>query len=133
MQAAVGVHSFSSGRVLEKRQHNADGCCAVSLSFGNILFCPEATPGSEPSWFGLPLTVRDGAPFSRDELVRHLNARRIGTRFLFGGNLVHQPYMRGREYRVAGDLGNADIVMNRTFWVGVYPVWTMPISIICSK
>ena len=122
MQAAVGVAQLSHlDGFLEKRQHNAERLLRGLAPLQEYFILPEATPGSEPSWFGLPLTVRDGAPFSRDELVRHLNARRIGTRFLFGGNLVHQPYMLGREYRVAGDLDNADIVMNRTFWVGVYP------------
>ena len=122
MQAAVGVAQLSHlDGFLEKRQHNAERLLRGLTPLQEYFILPEATPGSEPSWFGLPLTVRDGAPFSRDELVRHLNARRIGTRFLFGGNLVHQPYMLGREYRVAGDLDNADVVMNRTFWIGVYP------------
>ena len=122
MQAAVGVAQLSHlDGFLEKRQHNAERLLRGLAQLQAYFILPEATPGSEPSWFGLPLTVRDDAPFTRDELVRHLNARRIGTRFLFGGNLVHQPYMRGREYRIVGDLGNADVVMNRTFWVGVYP------------
>ncbi len=122
MQAAVGVAQLSHlDGFLEKRQHNSERLLRGLAQFQEYFILPRATPGSEPSWFGLPLTVRDGAPFTRDELVRHLNERRIGTRFLFGGNLVHQPYMRGREYRTVGDLGNADIVMNRTFWIGVYP------------
>ena len=82
---------------------------------------PEPTPGSDPSWFGFPLAVRDGAPFTREELLKHLGARQIGTRLLFAGNLIHQPAYRGREYRVVGDLKNADVVMKRAFWVGVYP------------
>src|SRR5262249_28281562 len=72
-------------------------------------------------WFGFPLAVRDGALFTREELLKHLNARRIGTRLLFAGNLIHQPAFRDRDYRVVGDLKNADVVMNRAFWVGVYP------------
>ena len=122
MQAAVGVAQLSRlDGFIEKRQHNVERLLRGLTYLQEYFILPEATPGSEPSWFGLPLTVRDGAPFTRDELVRHLNERRIGTRFLFGGNLVHQPYMSGRKYRIAGDLGNADIVMNRTFWIGVYP------------
>jgi CDP-6-deoxy-D-xylo-4-hexulose-3-dehydrase len=82
---------------------------------------PEATPNSEPSWFGFVLTVRDDAPFKRDDLVRHLNDRRIGTRLLFGGNLVRQPYMKDRNFRTHGSLANSDRIMNQTFWIGVYP------------
>ena len=82
---------------------------------------PEATPGSEPSWFGFPITLRPGVPFTRDRLVRHLNDKRIGTRLLFGGNLVRQPYMRGRNFRIHGELRNSDRIMHDTFWIGVYP------------
>jgi CDP-6-deoxy-D-xylo-4-hexulose-3-dehydrase len=87
----------------------------------DVFILPEATPNSEPSWFGYPVTLRGDAPVSRDELVRHLDAHRIGTRLLFGGNLIRQPYMRDRNYRVVGDLTNADIVTERTFWIGLYP------------
>ena len=82
---------------------------------------PEATPGSDPSWFGFALTIRDGAPFTRDAILRHFDRHRIGTRLLFGGNLVRQPYMAGRAFRISGELTNSDRVMNRTFWIGVYP------------
>jgi CDP-6-deoxy-D-xylo-4-hexulose-3-dehydrase len=82
---------------------------------------PEATPNSDPSWFGFVLTVRDNAPFKRDDIVRHLNQRGIGTRLLFGGNLIRQPYMKGRNFRVHGSLANSDRIMNQTFWIGVYP------------
>ena len=122
MQAAVGVAQLSRlDGFIEKRRHNMDRLMRGLTPLQEYFILPEATPGSEPSWFGLPLTVRAGAPFTRDECVRHLNERRIGTRYLFGGNLVRQPYMSRREFRVAGDLVNADIVMNRTFWIGVYP------------
>ena len=82
---------------------------------------PEATPKSNPSWFGFPITVRDGTPFTRNALVEFLNTKKIGTRLLFGGNLIRQPYMKNREYRVAGSLEASDKVMNDSFWVGVYP------------
>jgi CDP-6-deoxy-D-xylo-4-hexulose-3-dehydrase len=82
---------------------------------------PEATRNSEPSWFGFVITLRDAAPFRRDEIVRHLNQKKIGTRLLFGGNLIRQPYMKDRNYRVHGDLVNGDRIMNQTFWIGVYP------------
>ena len=93
---------------------------APGLGVG-VFVLPEATAGTEPSWFGFLITVREDAPFTRDQLVRHLNARRIGTRLLFGGNLTRQPYMLGRPFRTVGDLANSDRIMRQTFWIGVYP------------
>jgi CDP-6-deoxy-D-xylo-4-hexulose-3-dehydrase len=86
-----------------------------------FLVLPEATPGSEPSWFGFPLTLRDGAPVGRRDLLEWLEQNRVGTRLLFAGNLVRQPYMQGREFRISGELDNADRIMNHTFWIGVHP------------
>lgn len=85
------------------------------------LVLPEATPGADPAWFGFPLTLREDVDFERVALLRYLDERRIGTRLLFAGNLTRQPYMTGRPYRVAGTLHDTDIVMQRTFWLGVYP------------
>jgi CDP-6-deoxy-D-xylo-4-hexulose-3-dehydrase len=85
------------------------------------LLLPEPTPGSDPSWFGFVMTVTEDAPFSRRELVDFLDSRRIGTRLLFAGNLVRHPAYRDVPYRVSGDLTNSDIVMERTFWIGVFP------------
>jgi hypothetical protein len=82
---------------------------------------PEATPGSEPSWFGFPIAVRPEAPFTRNEAVGFLEKHKIATRLLFGGNLVRQPAYRDVRYRVVGELKNSDFVMNQVFWVGVYP------------
>ncbi len=87
---------------------------------------PRATPGSEPSWFGFPLAVRPGAPFTRDQLVRHLEDRRIATRLLFAGNLTRQPAYEGVNYRQVGDLKNSDFVAANVFWIGVYPGLTDP-------
>jgi CDP-4-dehydro-6-deoxyglucose reductase, E1 len=86
-----------------------------------FLVLPEATPGSDPSWFGFPLTLRDNAPVTRTDLLGYLDQKKIGTRLLFGGNLLRQPYMAGRNYRVASDLTQTDRVMHNTFWIGVYP------------
>jgi CDP-6-deoxy-D-xylo-4-hexulose-3-dehydrase len=82
---------------------------------------PIATPNSDPSWFGFPITVKENCPVSRNELTAYLDQNKIGTRLLFAGNLTRQPYMSNQNYRVSGELINTDIVMNQTFWVGVQP------------
>lgn len=82
---------------------------------------PEATPDSGPSWFGFPLAVRPGGPFDRNEMVRHLDGKKIGTRLLFGGNLTRQPAYQGVPFRTVGDLPNTDYVTDNVFWIGVYP------------
>jgi CDP-6-deoxy-D-xylo-4-hexulose-3-dehydrase len=122
MQAAVGLAQLDrlDGFITARRRnfaHLRDGLAELA----DVLILPEATPGSDPSWFGFPLTLREDAPFGREELVANLNDHGIGTRNLFGGNLVRQPYMQGRDFRVAGDLAASDMVMRRTFWIGVYP------------
>ena len=122
MQAAVGLAQLDrlDGFIAARRRNFArlgEGLADLA----DVLILPEATPGSVPSWFGFPLTVRADAPFGRDQLVADLNRHLIGTRNLFGGNLVRQPYMEGRNYRAAGDLAASDIVMRSTFWIGVYP------------
>jgi CDP-6-deoxy-D-xylo-4-hexulose-3-dehydrase len=122
MQAAVGVAQLGhlEGFIADRRR-NFEALKAGLKQFEDLMILPEATPGTEPSWFGFPVTLREDAPFTRDELSIRLNERKIGTRLLFGGNLVRQPYMRGRDYRVAGPLDNADVVVDRTMWLGVYP------------
>ncbi len=122
MQAAVGVAQLDHlDRFIAARRHNFKRLKEGLRALEEFFVLPEPTAGSDPSWFGFLLTVRETAPFSRDDLVRHLNEKKIGTRLLFGGNLIRQPYMQGRRYRVHGALMNSDRVMNDTFWVGVYP------------
>lgn len=90
-------------------------------SCGRYLEFPEATPNSEPSWFGFPVVLKTHVDVNRTDLLGYLDQRKIGTRLLFAGNLTKQPYMIGQKFRISGDLRNTDIVMNQTFWLGVYP------------
>jgi CDP-6-deoxy-D-xylo-4-hexulose-3-dehydrase len=85
------------------------------------LVLPEATPDSDPSWFGFPLTLKPKARCTRVDLLAYLDQYRIGTRLLFAGNVTRQPYMAGRSFRVAGTLTETDRVMNDTFWIGLWP------------
>lgn len=127
MQAAVGVTQLKKvNSFIEKRRANFSYLKDNLSTLQDFLILPEATPKSEPSWFGFPIFVRKNAPFTRDELVRHLNDHKIGTRLLFGGNLLRQPAYRNIAHRVVGSLGNSDDVMNHVFWIGVYPGLTQP-------
>ncbi|EKT4484608.1 lipopolysaccharide biosynthesis protein RfbH [Pseudomonas putida] len=85
------------------------------------LILPRATADSDPSWFGYPITLRDGSGINRVELVRYLDEQGVGTRLLFAGNLTRQPYMQGLNYRVSGELPVTDKIMNDTFWIGLWP------------
>jgi dTDP-4-dehydro-2,6-dideoxy-D-glucose 3-dehydratase len=89
------------------------------------LLLPSPTPGSDPSWFGFILTVQPDAGFTRAEIVDFLEARKIGTRMLFAGNLTRQPALLGQKYRICDSLTNSDIVTENTFWIGVYPGLTI--------
>jgi CDP-6-deoxy-D-xylo-4-hexulose-3-dehydrase len=123
MQAAVGLAQLErlDGFVAARRrnwQYLRDGLKHLE----DVFLLPVATTNSEPSWFGFCMTLRPGAPFDREDMLRFLNnEKKIGTRLLFGGNLLRQPYMKDRNYKVVGSLDNSDLVMNRTFWIGVYP------------
>jgi len=86
-----------------------------------FLHLPEATPNSDPSWFGFPVILKDTSGVKRVDLLNYLDQNKIGTRLLFAGNLTRQPYMLGKNFRVSGELTNTDVVMNQTFWLGVYP------------
>lgn len=122
MQAAVGMAQMERlPGFIETRRRNFRLLHEKLRPLQEFLILPEATPGSDPSWFGFPVTVRESSPVSRLQLIRHLDRAKVGTRLLFGGNLVRQPMMEGRNYRIAGELNNSDLVMNNTFWLGVYP------------
>ena len=122
MQAAVGLAQIAKiGDFVERRISNFQYLKEGLSQFSKHLVLPRATHGSKPSWFGFPISVKETDKFTRDDLVKYLNANGIGTRLLFGGNLVRQPYFIGRDFRKIGDLSNADFVMRNTFWIGVYP------------
>ncbi|MBI5839238.1 MAG: lipopolysaccharide biosynthesis protein RfbH [Chloroflexi bacterium] len=122
MQAAIGVAQFGKLEgFIERRKANFRSIHAMLESYQDRLILPQATPNSDPSWFGFVITVREDAGFTRNELTRFLEANRIETRNLFSGNLLRQPAFMDIEHRVVGGLTNTDIIMERTFFIGVYP------------
>jgi len=122
MQAAVGLSQLEKlPGFMARRKENFDYLMARLKPLEKHLILPEALPEAEPSWFGFPITVRESSPISRNALVQHLDAAKIGTRLLFGGNLLRQPAYRDIPHRVAGELPQADRIMNGTFWIGTYP------------
>ena len=122
MQAALGASQIEKlPKFIARRKENFQYLSAKLKPVEECLMLPEATPGSDPSWFGFPIAVRKNAPFNRDELIRALEEKKIATRLLFGGNLLRQPAYEGCQYRVIGELRNTDFVMNNVFWIGVHP------------
>ena len=106
---------------VEQRKANYKYLKEGLQSCADFLILPEATPKSDPSWFGFPLTLREDSGINRVDLLKFFDQHKIGTRLLFAGNLTRQPYFENVEYRVHGELTNTDIIMERTFWIGVYP------------
>lgn len=122
MQAACALAQMDRiDEFIAKRRANFAYLRNRLSSVEQFLLLPEATPNSEPSWFGFPLVLRKDAGVKRADLINFLEQNKIGTRLLFAGNLTKQPYMASRHYRVSGELVNTDIVMNQTFWLGTFP------------
>ena len=122
MQAALGVSQITKlPEFVERRKANFRHLFKALQPLQDVLVLPEATPGADPSWFGFPIGVRETASFKRQDLVVALEAKKIGTRLLFAGNLLRQPAYEGCEYRMIGELKNTDFAMNNVFWIGVYP------------
>lgn len=122
MQAAVGVSQLKKlPGFIEKRKENFYRLYEGLKNFEDFIILPKAEAHSEPSWFGFLITVKCDAGFSRTELTEYLEEKCIATRNLFAGNLLLQPAFENIQHRVVGELINTNIIMNQTFWVGVYP------------
>ena len=122
MQAAVGLAQLRKlPEFIKARNRNFRLLYEGIQDLEEFFSLPEATPSSRPSWFGFPIAVRTSAPFSRNEVVRHLEGHKVATRLLFGGNLLRQPAYREVPHRIIGNLNNSDFVMSQLFWIGLYP------------
>jgi CDP-6-deoxy-D-xylo-4-hexulose-3-dehydrase len=127
MQAAVGVAQLQKlPRFIEARRHNYATLRAGVADLEHFFVLPEPTPGTDPSWFGFPLSVRADAPLDRNAVIAKLEGARIATRLLFAGNLTRQPAYRDVQYRAPVPLDTTDFVMTNTFWIGLYPGLTPP-------
>ena len=122
MQAACGLAQMEKlDGFIAARRKNFNFLTSQLAELADDLILPQATLNSDPSWFGFPVTLREHIKIERATLLSELEKFRVGTRLLFAGNLVHQPYMKGRNFRVSGDLSNSEVVMHRTFWIGLQP------------
>jgi len=127
LQAAIGCAQLDKlSKFTEARKRNFQALSRGLERYADRLVLPEATKGADPSWFGFPVTVREEAGFTRDQMVSYLERNRIQTRMLFAGNLLRHPCFDSLRkskagFRVVGNLPNTDRIMNDTFWVGVYP------------
>lgn len=122
MQAACGLAQMDKLEgFIQARKDNFTYLTERLSACQEFLDLPQATPGSDPSWFGFLLTLKPESGIRRVDMLNYLDQHKIGTRLLFAGNLTRQPYMAGRQFRVSGELRNTDLVMNQSFWIGVYP------------
>ena len=122
MQASVGLSQLKHlPKFIEKRQENFDILFNGLKEFEEFFILPKVSPKAKPSWFGFPLSLRKDTKFNRNDLVKYLNLNKIGTRLLFSGNLTKQPYMKNVNFKIHENLKNTDLVMDNTFWIGLYP------------
>jgi CDP-6-deoxy-D-xylo-4-hexulose-3-dehydrase len=122
IQAAIGLAQLDRlDNFVQLRKRNWEYLLNGLKVLEDFFILPKATKKSEPSWFGFALTMKPKSPKTRNQIVQELNAKKIGTRLLFGGNLLRQPAFMGTKRRVIGDLKNTDRIMNDTFWIGVWP------------
>lgn len=122
MQAACGLAQLDRLEgFIKKRQENFNFLYNNLTPLEEFLILPQPEKNSEPSWFGFPLTLKKNNKYNRNDLVKYLNENKIGTRLLFSGNLTKQPYMKNINFKVHGNLKNTDLIMENTFWIGLYP------------
>jgi len=122
MQAACGLAQLGKLEYfIEKRRSNYSYLRNKLESLTDFIHLPIPTPNSNPSWFGFPITLKDNCGVSRVDVTKFLDSHKIGSRLLFAGNLLKQPYFKDVEYRVVGDLTHTEKTMNDTFWIGVQP------------
>jgi CDP-6-deoxy-D-xylo-4-hexulose-3-dehydrase len=126
MQAACGVAQLTKlDNFISLRKKNFKFLYENLKILEEFLLLPEPELNSDPSWFGFPLSLKINKKFNRNDLTKYLNEKKIGTRLLFAGNVIKQPYMKDLNFRVSGDLKNTDFVMENTFWIGLYPGLTL--------
>ena len=122
MQAACGLAQLDRlDNFINMRKENFNFLYKNLKDLNDFLILPQAEKNSEPSWFGFPLSLRENNKYNRNDLINYLNNNKIGTRLLFSGNLIKQPYMKDVNFRVHEQLKNTDFIMNNTFWIGLYP------------
>jgi CDP-6-deoxy-D-xylo-4-hexulose-3-dehydrase len=124
IQAALGLSQLNKIEIFTRKRKANFNYLYEKLKDAKGIILPKATPKSDPSWFGFPITLDPESSIDRTGLLKFLDSRKIGSRLLFAGNLLKQPAYKNVEFRVVGDLSNTDVVMNRTFWVGNYPALT---------
>lgn len=123
MQAALGLSQLDKlNSFVDKRRHNFERLKAGLQKFSRKIILPEATPNSNPSWFGFLITIKQDAGISRNELIAHLTKNNIGTRLLFAGDLRKQPYFKNINYKEVGSFNNTNTILTHTFWIGVTPM-----------
>jgi len=122
MQAACGLAQLDRlDGFIKKRKENFNFLYKNLKDLEEFLILPEPEKNSEPSWFGFPLSLKKNNQYNRNDLIKYLDANKIGTRLLFSGNLIKQPYMKNINFKVHGNLTNTDFIMENTFWIGLYP------------
>ena len=122
MQAACGLAQLNSlNEFIKKRKNNFNFLYKNLKNLEEFFILPEPEKNSEPSWFGFPLSLKKNNNYNRNDFIKYLSDRKIGTRLLFSGNLTKQPYMKNKNFKVHGELKNTDFIMENTFWIGLYP------------
>lgn len=122
MQAAMGIVQLKRfPKMATKRRKNFAALYKFFASYEDWFYLPKSIPGADPCWFAFPLTIKDGAPFTRNEILKYLEQHSIEGRSLFAGNIVRHPALRDVKYKISGNLRNSDYVLKNTFFVGVWP------------